>query len=685
MLLAAMLSAGAGCKEGNFLARDGSAEASTPRGDGSTDRDAGGGGIDGGDEDPDGSTPPDGDGGGSGTDMFRPRPDAGPLAPPTAMLAPGEEVAVGPVLVTADQADISGPIMITAEAAPLPMPLPDGFVEAGENLEISVDDQDAVVAPLTIRRSYDPSLVPEGEPPVVLHYDDETGYTPATILAHDPVTATVTFQTRGFSHFPTAARPAPAPAPFRAPEFDVAMDTFSHVNVGGGPTNGNCFGMSAFSAWYWGARRRTPALPRLAGRFTPAVERVLAIRAQIEVQGVWNQVGVRHMPLDGDDVRLLKMDLSQFGPVVFGMRATFDYGGGPLTGGHAMLVYGYDDTAFFAYDPNLPGTEVRIPYDASGVSSTIPGVATEAIYAIEGTSSMVPPGAYDRLLADAEGGFTAGVGLTLTSPIEGEMLDSRTVQVTGTFASSLPAPSRAMVFVWGTFFDLNTTHPSFAGLVPALAGDTRMYVIVAPTDTQARFLARDSAVLEVNVSNAAPPAELMTMLTWDQNQSDMDLYVVAPDERAIWNGLPWSDLGNRPLDDSDGYGPEFITISSADTAGPPYVVQNGRYAIRVHLFRNDRGPGVRLNGRVFIAGGEGTPNLRTAVCSFSIAEARTDNVQPDDVGNDWVDVAWVDIEGAPAAPRIARIVSGARAGTSMPGGPRVIWLCQGADEVVSLF
>ena len=101
---------------------------------------------------------------------------------------------------------------------------------------------------------------------------------------------------------------------------------------------------------------------------------------------------------------------------------------------------------------------------------------------------------------------------------------------------------------------------------------------------------------------ARPVEELYIALTWDKGNSDLDLHVV-PTGGVFWGDedlsfcnteVDWESrgTGTHSGDDDDGFGPETINISVADTA----------YHIGVHYFEDDGGADVEATVTVYLNG-----------------------------------------------------------------------------------
>ena len=89
-------------------------------------------------------------------------------------------------------------------------------------------------------------------------------------------------------------------------------------------------------------------------------------------------------------------------------------------------------------------------------------------------------------------------------------------------------------------------------------------------------------------------------LTWDKNDTDLDLYVIDPtgDYSCYYNKVT-NDGGELDLDDVNGYGPEHWTLMESDTVryGQPY-------RLRIHYYNDNNHGGT--NYTVKITTQEGT-------------------------------------------------------------------------------
>ena len=72
---------------------------------------------------------------------------------------------LGPVIVRASPESLRRPVRVTAAVIPTPA-LPDGFRPLGDTVDVTVDDEGALDAPLELSFTWDPTSLPPGTLPV---------------------------------------------------------------------------------------------------------------------------------------------------------------------------------------------------------------------------------------------------------------------------------------------------------------------------------------------------------------------------------------------------------------------------------------------------------------------------------------------------------------------------------------
>jgi len=136
------------------------------------------------------------------------------------------------------------------------------------------------------------------------------------------------------------------------------------------------------------------------------------------------------------------------------------------------------------------------------------------------------------------------------------------------------------------------------------------------------------AEASTSFSTDIAPAALRVTLTWNTSGTDVDLWVTDPDGEACgWTNTVTASGLTLDFDDTDGYGPENITTTSA---------MAGTYSIRVHYFDDNDDEGANPSGcTVVVRLNEGTPEETVTTYSGAVYET----------GDNW-SVATITIDGS---------------------------------------
>ena len=117
-------------------------------------------------------------------------------------------------------------------------------------------------------------------------------------------------------------------------------------------------------------------------------------------------------------------------------------------------------------------------------------------------------------------------------------------------------------------------------------------------------------------------------LTWNQNHSDVDLYVYEPTNKVIYFRNK-KGLGVLDHENSAGYGPEHYTLLSSN-ATP------GKYRIRVHYY-DTHGQTNPVTCHIVVK----KYGITVINQSFVLSQANKCNCDPSSTGKDWYDVGAV--------------------------------------------
>lgn len=615
------------------------------------------------------------------------------------------EIDLGPVRVRASPESLRRPVTMSATVLAEAPALPAGVEVAGQAVDITIDDVGALDAPLEVAMRYDPALVGPERIPVVLHWDDAGRAQPSPVLRVDAATGELDVLGRDFSEHTVGSASTQTPPEYFWTGFDPALDGWSIDNEGGPAftLGGNCIGMSAFAAWY--LRHPDRVARRLASRFTGDTARILAMRAQRALQGLWylNQSTAERAFLHQEDlaagagtaagaaalaVARLKVNLATLNApqvmVINHLRRDARNPNAYFVWHHAILIVGYTEAGLIAYDPNYRASYVRLPtrrYTVTEGGVSFEGdLLTGRVEYLQG--SLMAPGAtileststepaefrvftvpamgteenFAALMAEADTGFTRSSYITMSTPQEGEQLADRIVNVQGTFTTLNPETTTGFLWVRGLMFPLERSGVSgFTEVAsPAFAGSYPIYVLLAEPESLRTAWYLNSAVRRINVTNSEPPAELLVTLTWDTLATDLDLYLVAPNgDTMCWN-CGSTDAGAFRTDDRWSGGPEFAFVTTAPRWG--HVLQpTGDYRVRVHWYENapeELGTTVTVNviWRERVLGAASAGNELVCRHVFRMTEWNPSNSDPDAEGPDWYEVAAITFDPSAADP-----------------------------------
>jgi len=129
---------------------------------------------------------------------------------------------------------------------------------------------------------------------------------------------------------------------------------------------------------------------------------------------------------------------------------------------------------------------------------------------------------------------------------------------------------------------------AFTREVPLMAGYNDVVILATDQDTFSNW----AGYLRDTIKSTASPAAMTVTLTWDQDQSDVDLHVLEPgtDGRHIY----WSNTGggdNYPyldMDNTYGFGPEHYYATESMTL-PNSNSLYGSYQIRIEYYADHSG------------------------------------------------------------------------------------------------
>ena len=155
--------------------------------------------------------------------------------------------------------------------------------------------------------------------------------------------------------------------------------------------------------------------------------------------------------------------------------------------------------------------------------------------------------------------------------------------ITGTITGGKDTINSTLIFVDNVKYTAPVVDGVFSKEVPLLTGDNDVVILATDENTFSNW----AGFLRDTIRCTASPASLTVTLTWDQDQSDVDLHVLEPGTggRHIYYNSMGSG-GSNPyldIDNTHGYGPEhYYAIEGSTIPGSTNLY--GTYQIRVHYY-----------------------------------------------------------------------------------------------------
>ena len=439
--------------------------------------------------------------------------------------------------------------------------------------------------------------------------------------------------------------------------FDPAADGFQVDNNGSVYNrDGECMGMSSFALWYDEIIKASegafyPRFMTVVGNDfegTPRVgQQIIATRAFISIGQMWDTYVPNlqsEFPLtDAQNYRIIRNALKNTGfPVMISLRPGAAFG----QGGHSVLAIGWNNSGLMAYNVNDHGQTQTIPYEpATGVLGPYAGF-NKVFYFGDGSVHWTED--YFHLLADAKANFHGSTNSTIniTSHTSGQTVTSRVQTLSGTINSGQVLVSKLTVVTASAEFKTDVvTSGQFSVTVTLDRGVNHLVFVTEGLDDSGNLIKLLSNLDLADFTLNADVAEsvVLTTLTWDTNDTDVDTYVIDPTgDYSCYYHKTTADGGFLDYDVTSGYGPEHWLLTAANT-----VRWGQGYKVRLHYY-SDHGNGptnYTMAIQLYDGASAVTQSFRGNLSAFS-----TSNTGPTATGADWVDVATVvPVQGAGAA------------------------------------
>ncbi|MFO7774146.1 MAG: leucine-rich repeat domain-containing protein [Dehalococcoidia bacterium] len=266
---------------------------------------------------------------------------------------------------------------------------------------------------------------------------------------------------------------------------------------------GECFGMSAFSTWYYMQKKYQYIEGNLYPNYMEKIDTdadgnplygqdIIATRAHIAISQVWDTVysgpvGSALTLSDADKWASITSAMENTaGPVLIYLQESIPFFFGP----HAVAAYAYNNHGhLFIYDPNHEGEEEYIEYDIPDRSFHWYGIFDDlALLGDYHSITDEPEEPYENILEDADANFHgSGIAtIDVTSHSQGQAVDERNIVLRGKIHSSQVLITELKVY--RGFTQLGSTKVGYSGSfslsVSLESGFNSLYFITKGKDDQ---------------------------------------------------------------------------------------------------------------------------------------------------------------------------------------------------------
>jgi uncharacterized protein YfaP (DUF2135 family) len=478
----------------------------------------------------------------------------------------------------------------------------------------------------------------------VPYYINEKGYLkPCQIVDIDMNTGTMTFETFHASLFTWIYSLTTIPREDLT-KFETGDDGFRITNAGTAPltTGGECFGMSTFAIWYFDKKgsglydKYESNIEGCNGDVTG--QDIIATRAHLSVSQQWSQFVPKLQQTQG------MSDLISMGWIRNVLSNTkipttlYLYDNDSHNGTHAVVAYDMNEFhTIYIYDPNYPNSTKSIIFNNDTMLfEPYNGYASVAPL---GTGTFFYKESFEELWKDAESGFSSpDATIEITSHTSGETVQDRHQILAGTVTSGQAIVEKIDIYINGVTYSSSVeSSGAFSVAVTLDSGENTPKFTIKSYDQSNNLVAVSNNLQceQFTLNALTDEAVILVTLTWNKNDTDLDLYAIDPtgDYSAYYNKTT-ADGAELDYDDVDGYGPEHWTLQYSD-----FVRWGQDYKIRVHYYSDHGNGGTNYNVSVKLYEGTDTESLQ----SFSgyLSSNSAGNDQPTDTGADWADIVTI--------------------------------------------
>lgn len=413
---------------------------------------------------------------------------------------------------------------------------------------------------------------------------------------------------------------------------------------------GECFGMTSFSMWY-GANAKSSRgklypkylTPRLgtdsAGRSIVG-QNVIATRAHNSISQHWETyyknivTGQQALTQEARYLAIVNAIKNTGSPVLIYLAQTTG------NAAHSVLAYKYSKSSgkVSIYDPNFPNKVKAVTYNKT--SKVFRSYSGYDIITYNGDGSLQLTEDYRNILKDADASFHGKniAQIKVSSHTNGQEVTDRTVRVIGKITSGQVLVGKLTILVGATPFSANVgTDGSFNIPVSLEAGVNHLTFKTEGNNSSGRLIevSNDMDTTDFTIKLNSTAAVMLATLTWDKNDTDVDLYVTDPTGATSWySSKTTPDGGVLDYDITSGFGPEHWTLAGNNT-----IRYGSPYRVRLHYYSDhNSSTSIPTNYNVSVKLYEGTSREVVYRYRGNLATDNSSNKAPGSTGADWVDV-----------------------------------------------
>ena len=260
------------------------------------------------------------------------------------------------------------------------------------------------------------------------------------------------------------------------------------------------------------------------------------------------------------------------------------------------------------------------------------------MYNGDGSLNLAEP--YQNILDDADSNFQRSNNATIniSSHADGQETTNRNINLAGSIESGEVLVTKLTVIAGSTPFSINVGNDASFNIPVSLeSGINHLQFVTEGNDKDGNSIATPNsmAAIDFTIDLNVPNSLILITLTWDTNDTDIDLYVIDPTgDYSYYDHKITADGGELDCDIMTGYGPEHWTLMSADT-----IRYDESYTVRLHYYSDHENGS--SNYTVTIKVYEGTDREQVYSYRGNLSVNNSVNTAPDDTGLDWVNIAAI--------------------------------------------